>query len=143
MKKTNSILRNKTLIIGCGRLGASIANKCVSEGKNIVVVDKDESAFELLSDRFSGYTFPGDVTDLQVLEQAYIKTAKEVIITTGEDNVNIFIAHIARIIYDVPHIYVRLEDPQLEILLKGLDIDAIYPFELSYDKFNLMRGGKK
>ena len=78
MKKTNSILRNKTIIIGCGRLGASIANKCVAEGKNIVVVDKSSDAFELLSDRFSGYTTTGDVTDLQVLEEAYIKTAKEI-----------------------------------------------------------------
>lgn len=141
--KKNSILRNKTLIIGCGRLGASIANKDSSMGKNVLVVDLDENAFENLSDSFSGYKFVGDVTDLSLLEEAYITSAKEIIITTGNDNVNVFLAYVAREIYDVPNIYVRLDDPNLEVLLRGLDVHAIYPFELSLDKFILMRGGKK
>lgn len=142
MKKT-SILKNKTLIIGCGSLGATIANKCSQEGKNIMVVDTDAKSFERLSDRFSGYTFVGDVTDLSILEEAYITTAKEIIITTGDDNTNLFVAHIARVIYNVPQIYVRLSDPDSEILLKGMDIKSIFPLELSFDKFNLMRGGRK
>ncbi len=143
MPKT-SILKNKTLIIGCGRLGASIANKDSLSGKNVLVVDRDPSSFELLSDRFSGYTFTGDVTDLHLLEEAFIGSAKEVIITTGDDNVNLFIANIASQLYHVPNIYVRLDDPGLEILLKGLsNIHAIYPFELSLDNFKLLRGGNK
>lgn len=141
--KQPSILRNKTVIVGCGRLGASITNKCVEEGKNIVVVDKEKDSFDKLSDRFSGYTVAGDVTDTSVLEAAYIKSAKEIIITTGDDNINIFIAHLARKIYNVPQIYVRLADPNDEILLRGMNINAIYPFELSYDKLNMMRGGRR
>ena len=91
IKKT-SILKNKTLIIGCGRLGASIANADSLSGKNVLVVDKDSRSFELLSDLFSGYTFLGDVTDLSLLEEAYITSAKEIIIATGDDNVNLFLA---------------------------------------------------
>ena len=147
MKKTitkkHSLLKNKTLIVGCGRLGSSMANKCSLERKNIIVVDKDPDAFDRLSDAFGGYTVTGDITDLSLLEEAYISTAKEIIITTGNDNVNLFIAHVARKIYDVPEIYVRLNNPGNEILLKGMSIKAIFPFELSYDKFNVLRGGKK
>lgn len=141
MKKT-SILKNKTLIIGCGRLGASIANADSLSGKNVLVVDKDSSSFELLSDLFSGYTFLGDVTDLSLLEEAYITSAKEIIIATGDDNVNLFLAYVARKLYNVPNIYVRLDDPSLEILISDLDVKAIYPFELSLDKFSRMRGDK-
>ena len=141
MKKT-SILKNKTLIIGCGRLGASIANADSLSGKNVLVVDKDSSSFELLSDLFSGYTFLGDVTDLSLLEEAYITSAKEIIIATGDDNVNLFLAYVARKLYNVPKIYVRLDDPSLEILISDLDVNAIYPFELSLDKFSRMRGDK-
>ncbi len=141
MKKT-SILKNKTLIIGCGRLGASIANADSLSGKNVLVVDKDSSSFELLSDLFSGYTFLGDVTDLSLLEEAYITSAKEIIIATGDDNVNLFLAYVARKLYNVPKIYVRLDDPSLEILISDLDVKAIYPFELSLDKFSRMRGDK-
>ena len=141
MKKT-SILKNKTFIIGCGRLGASIANADSLSGKNVLVVDKDSRSFELLSDLFSGYTFLGDVTDLSLLEEAYITSAKEIIIATGDDNVNLFLAYVARKLYNVPKIYVRLDDPSLEILISDLDVKAIYPFELSLDKFSRMRGDK-
>lgn len=141
--KKGSLLKNKTLIIGCGRLGASIASKDSASGKNVIVIDRDPSAFELLSDRFSGLKFVGDVTDLSLLEEAYITSTKDLVITTGDDNVNVFLAQIGRHIYNVPNIYVRLDDPDLEILLRGLDVHAIYPFELSLDKFLLVRGGKR
>ena len=101
-----------------------------------------ERVFELLSDLFSGYTFLGDVTDLSLLEEAYITSAKEIIIATGDDNVNLFLAYVARKLYNVPKIYVRLDDPSLEILISDLDVKAIYPFELSLDKFSRMRGDK-
>lgn len=140
--KKNSMLRNKTLIIGCGRLGTAIANDDSMRGKNVLVIDKDPLAFEYLSEGFSGYTFTGDVTDLSLLEEASIDSAKEVIIVTGDDNVNVFLAHVAREIYDVPRIFVRLDDPTLEVLLRGMDVNTIFPFELSRDKFNLIRGGK-
>ena len=141
--KKRSLLKNKTLIIGCGRLGSSMANKCSLERKNIIVLDKDPDAFDRLSDSFGGFTIAGDSTDLSVLEEAHISSAKEVIITTGDDNVNVFLAHVARKIYDVPEIYVRLDSPENEVLLKGMSIKAIFPFELSYDKFNVLRGGHK
>lgn len=140
--KKHSILRNKTLIIGCGRLGASIANEDSSKGKNVLVIDKDATAFEHLNESFSGYTFTGDVTDLSLLNEASIDSAREIIIVTGDDNVNVFLAYVAREIYDVPNIYVRLDDPTLEVLLRRMDINTIFPFELSKDKFNLIRGGK-
>ena len=141
--KRSSVLRNKTLIVGCSSLGATITNKFTTEGKNLMVIDKQPKNFERLSDRFSGYTITGDVTDLDVLEEAGIASAKEIVIVTDSDNVNLFVAHIAKKIYQVPNIYVRLSEPENEVLLKGMDIKAIYPLELSYDKFNLLRGGRK
>ena len=142
MAKSN-ILKNKTIICGCSSLGATITNKYSSEGKNLMVIDIEPKNFERLSDRFSGYTIVGNVSDLAVLEEAGIASAKEIVITTDNDNLNLFVAHIARKIYGVPNIYVRLSEPDNEVLLKGMDIKAIYPLELSYDKFNLLRGGRK
>ena len=141
--KKRPLFKNKTLIVGCGRLGSSIANKCSLEGKNIIVVDQSADAFDKLSDSFGGYTMIGDVTDPAFLDEAHVSSAKEIIITTGDDNVNLFIAHIARKIYDVPEIYVRLDNPENEVLLKGMGIKSIFPFELSFDQFNVLRGGKK
>lgn len=141
--KKPSILRNRTFIIGCGRLGSSMANKCSLEGKYIIVMDKDPDSFDRLSDNFGGLAVVGDVTDLALLEANHIENSKEIIITTGDDNINIFIAHIARKRYNIPDIYVRLDNPENEVLLKGMEIKAIYPFELSFDKFNVLRGVRK
>lgn len=133
-------MRNKVLIIGCGRLGANIAALASEKGQNVIVVDRNHSAFDRLPESFSGYRVTGDATDLSLLEEAYIKTAKEVVIATGDDNVNLFLAHVACLIYEVPNIYVRLDDPERGALLNGLKVKAIYPFELSINKFNLMKG---
>lgn len=133
-------MRNKVLIIGCGRLGTNIAALASEKGQNVIVVDRNHSAFDRLPESFSGYRVTGDATDLSLLEEAYIKTAKEVVIATGDDNVNLFLAHVACLIYEVPSIYVRLDDPERGALLNGLKVKAIYPFELSINKFNLMKG---
>ena len=141
--KRSAVLKNKTIIVGCSSLGATITNKFSSEGKNLMVVDKNPKNFERLSDRFSGFTITGDVSDLEVLEEAGIASCSEIVIVTNDDNLNLFVAHVARKIYDVPNIYIRLTEPDNEMLLKGMDIKAIYPLELSYDKFNVLRGGRK
>ena len=142
MRKSN-ILKNKTIIVGCSSLGATITNKFSTEGKNLMVIDKNPKNFERLSDRFSGFTITGDVSDQEVLEEAGIASCSEIVIVTNDDNLNLFVAHIARKIYNVPNIYIRLTEPDNEVLIKGMDIKAIYPLELSYDKFNVLRGGRK
>lgn len=142
MKRSN-VLKNKTIIVGCSSLGATITNKFSREGKNLMVIDKNPKNFERLSDNFSGFTITGDVSDLDVLEEAGISSCGEIVIVTNDDNLNLLIAHIARKLYDVPNIYIRLTEPDNEVLLKGMDIKAIYPLELSYDKFNVLRGGRK
>lgn len=139
----SSILRNKFLIVGCGRFGASIANKYYGQGKNVMIIDKSNQEFDALRDDFAGYKFIGDATDLSFLKKAYIETAKEIVIATGDDNVNILVAYIARKIFDVPEIYIRLDDPSSEVLLKGLKVKAIFPFELSSDEFERIKGGNK
>lgn len=134
-----ALLRNKTLIVGCGRLGASIANKANRDGKNVLVIDQNKTSFELLDDTFSGYTIVGDVLEYKTLEDAYITSAREIIITTGNDNINIFLAMLCRNIYDVPRIFVRLDDPEMSVLLEDKNIDIILPFKLSFDLLERIR----
>ena len=139
--KTN--IKNITLIIGSGRFGASLANKYSQQGKFVMIVDNKQENFDRLVNNFSGYTLRGDATVVSVLEKAHIDKAKEIIIATGDDNTNILVAHIARKIFDVPDIYVRLDDPESETLIKGLKVNAIYPFELSFDEFSKLKGAQK
>ena len=134
-------MRNRTFIIGCGRLGASIANYSSQQGESVVVIDFEKSSFERLDDSFSGYTISCDATDVDELRDAGIMTAREVIITTGNDNINLFLAHVCSTLLEVPYVYVRFDDPEKGFLIQGLDVKPIYPFQLSWDRFNYLKSG--
>jgi trk system potassium uptake protein TrkA len=127
--------RNKFIVIGSGRLGGNIATKMSEAGEDVIVIDATEDSFRKLQESFSGYQVVGDATDMTVLENAYIKQAKTVVLTTDSDNVNIFLAHVCYYIYNVPNIFVRLEDTDKGKLLEGTAIQAIYPFKLSFNEF--------
>ena len=130
--RKNTFLKNRTMIVGCGRLGASVANKLSKEGKNVIVVDNNKNAFESLDDSFSGFQIVGDVSDLNTLENAYIHDVKEIIITTGNDNINIFLANVVTAKYDVPEIYVRIDNPEMVELLDDKRVNYILPFLADY-----------
>lgn len=133
--------RNKFIVVGSGRLGSSIATKMSEMGEDVLIVDMSDDSFRKLQETFSGYEVIGDATDLMVLENAFIKQAKTVVITTNNDNTNIFLAHVCYYIYDVPEIYVRLSDTDKGALIDGTTIKAIYPFNLSIEEFLRLKKG--
>ncbi|MFO7969158.1 MAG: NAD-binding protein [Bacillota bacterium] len=128
--------KNKILVVGSGRLGASIAADLSAKGKDVIIIDKNGESFRKLDDEFGGYDLIGDATDLTVLEnEALIKEVNEVIVTTDSDNVNLFISHICFFVYDVPEVYVRLNDVDKGKLIENTTIRAIYPFNLSFEDY--------
>ncbi len=132
--------RNNIVIIGLGRLGAGIAERAAAKGEDVIVIDKNPSSFARLDDTFSGFTIAGDATDLSFLEgEEVIQSAKEVVITTGNDNVNLLLAHVCSTVFEVPKIFVRFDDPDKSVCIAGFpNIKAIYPFELTLTKFDLI-----
>jgi trk system potassium uptake protein TrkA len=130
--------RNKFLVIGSGRLGANIATYMSDHGEDVIILDIRHESFRKLNDSFSGYEMIGDATDMSILESAYIDHTKTVVITTDNDNTNIFLAHVCYFIYNVPKIYVRLNDNEKGRLLEGTYIKVIYPFTLSFNEFTTL-----
>ena len=127
--------RNKFIVIGSGRLGSNIATHMSEMGEDVIIIDATDDSFRKLHESFSGYQVVGDATDLTTLENAYIKHAKTVVITTDSDNTNIYLAHLCYYIYNVPNIFARLADTDKGKLLEGTSIKAIYPFTLSLSEF--------
>lgn len=123
------------IIIGCGRLGATLAGDLSYKGFNISIIDKNKYAFDELPDNFSGYQINADGTDTGILENVGISKATMLLAVTENDNINSMIAQIAKKIYNVPNVYMRLNNPELEELIKSDDIKVIYPFKLSVDEF--------
>lgn len=128
------------VIIGCGRLGAHIANVMSKERKNLIVIDKDEESFKKLSDEFSGFTIESDATEHDTFILAKIKNSDVVIITTGNDSTNIMIAQITKQIFKVPKVIARIFEPSRVIIYQELGIDTICPATLSAIEFKRLIG---
>lgn len=135
--------RNKVIVIGSGRLGSNIAAQMSQIGEDVLIIDSNNDSFRKLKETFSGYEVFGDATDLNVLENAYIKQAKTIAIVTNDDNVNLYLAHVCYYMYDVPHIFVRLSDTDKGRLIEGTTIKAIYPFNLSIEEFMRLNKGEE
>jgi trk system potassium uptake protein len=115
------------VIVGCGRLGSHLANQLSREGNSIVVIDRDDAAFDHLSSDFSGFRQGGDATQIAVLKSAKLDKADVLIATTHEDNVNLMTAQIARKIFRVPRVLARIFDPKREQAYRSLEIETVCP----------------
>ena len=129
-------MKNSVIIVGCGRLGSSLATKLSMAGQDVVVLDASEKSFRKLPETFSGFQLVGDGTDVNNLEYAGIKEAKMVLATTDDDNVNLFVAQVADRVYEIDRVYIRLNDADKSTLLENTHVVAVYPFLLSMAAFD-------
>ncbi|WP_017470408.1 potassium channel family protein [Amphibacillus jilinensis] len=139
MKTTliSRVKQNKySIIIGCGRLGSRIANELSANDEDVLIIDRDEEAFRKLSKSYGGLTLVGDGTDLALLKEANVKKASTVILTTDNDNINILISQMLKIIFNKEFIIARLYDSEKDYVYEELGIKTICPVDLSIQELN-------
>lgn len=129
------IKTDKIVIVGCGRLGASLAGALSERGENVVVIDRDSVSFRRLPPRYSGFQVEGDGTDPDTYWQARLQKDDTLFAVTESDNVNCMIAEMASRIYKLPRVVARLSDSTKERILEGFGIVTINPVNLSMDAF--------
>ena len=101
----------KVLVIGCGRVGSSIAKQLDSEGWEVSVVDEKEEALNRLGTGWTGGFIVGHGMDIDILRQAGIEDADAVVVATNGDNTNLVIAQVAQKRFDNRCVVVRVLDP--------------------------------
>ncbi|MBP5427465.1 MAG: TrkA family potassium uptake protein [Clostridiales bacterium] len=131
--------KKSAIIIGSGRFGSSLASILYDDNYDVVIVDRDPGAFSNLSEKFSGYQVNLDAYDIISLERVGLKRVQTFVACTGNDNFNSMLCQIARKIYNTEHVYMRMNNPENEVLLEGLNINVIYPFKLSVTEFERLR----
>ncbi|NLD68795.1 MAG: Trk system potassium transporter TrkA [Limnobacter sp.] len=104
----------KIVILGAGRVGASVAASLVSERNDITVVDTDVAELRELQDRLDLRTVAGNGTHPPVLEQAGIGDADMLIATTARDETNLVACQIAARLYNVPTRIARIRAPEFQ-----------------------------
>jgi len=123
----------KLVIIGCGRVGSQLAAEMDRSGHEVVVVDRDPVAFSRASSRgvltkeFRGDQVVGNGTDVDVLKRSGIERADGFVAVTEGDNRNIMAAQIAKHVFKVPHVVVRIYDPERAEAYEKLGLHTLCP----------------
>ena len=101
----------KAIVVGCGRVGSSVALQLHDSGWDVTCVDENEDALGRLGEHWTGGFLVGHGMDLQLLREAGIEEADAVVVTTDGDNSNIVIGQAAQERFEVPTVVVRVLDP--------------------------------
>ena len=101
----------KIIIVGCGKVGMTLAERLNAEGHDITLIDKDAAILRTTADRIDVMGLEGNGVSYQVQEEAGIKQADLLIATTNSDEQNMLCCLIAKKAGDC-HTIARIRDPE-------------------------------
>ena len=115
------------VIMGCGRLGSTLARELDSEGHHVTVIDIDAAAFNWLEDDFRGTTIVGAGEDIAVQQAAGVQRADIFLALANGDNRNAMAVQVAKHIHRAPRVVARIYDPERADVYRQLGINVVNP----------------
>ncbi|MBF6212769.1 TrkA family potassium uptake protein [Nocardia puris] len=123
------------VVMGCGRVGSSLARALVRVGHEVTVIDRDEGAFLRLGADFPGERVLGVGFDRDVLTRAGIERADAFAAVSSGDNSNIISARVARETFGVERVVARIYDAKRAAVYERLGIPTIATVPWTTDRF--------
>lgn len=117
----------KIIILGCGRVGSTLANMLSDEGHEVSIIDQNTDSFRRLNKNFKGKKISGFGIDLEILKKAGIEDADTFISTTTGDNTSIMAAQMAKEIFKIKKVVARIYDPIRAAFYKEMGIETYCP----------------
>jgi len=122
------------VIMGCGRLGSTLAQNLDSRGHSVAVIDQNAEAFRRLPTEFGGVTVTGVGFDRDVLRAAGIERADAFAAVSSGDNSNIISARLARETYGVSRVVARIYDARRAQVYERLGIPTVATIRWAADR---------
>jgi len=113
------------VIMGCGRVGSTLAHILEDRGNTVAVIDRDPEAFRRLRPSFKGDRVTGIGFDRDVLARAGIERADGFAAVSSGDNSNIIAARVARETFAVSQVAARIYDPRRAEVYERLGIPTV------------------
>jgi trk system potassium uptake protein TrkA len=117
----------KYLIVGCGRVGSTLAKRLSRAGHDVTVVDENSASFKRLGRSFQGKVVLGTGIDVDVLKRAGVETADGFATVTEGDNRNIMAALIAQQHFKVKRVVARIYDPERAAMYRDFGVAIVCP----------------
>ena len=113
------------VIMGCGRVGSTLAKSLSKRGHDVAVIDVEPASFRRLGSSFEGMTVTGLGFDRDTLRSARIDEAYAFAAVSSGDNSNILAARVARETFGVEHVVARIYDPGRAMVYQRLGIPTV------------------
>ena len=122
------------VIMGSGRIGATLANRLSAEGHNVSIIDVNPSSFDrYLASDFRGQTILGDGIDEDVLREAGIERADAFVACAQGDNHNLMASQIAKVAFGVGRVVCRCNDAVRAEIYEDIGLATVSPSRLAAD----------
>ncbi len=122
------------VIMGCGRVGSTLAHSLEGLGHSVAVIDQDADAFRRLGPDFAGLTVTGVGFDREVLISAGIERADAFAAVSSGDNSNIISARLARETFGVSRVVARIYDAKRAEVYERLGIPTVATVRWTADR---------
>ncbi|HEU0129401.1 MAG TPA: TrkA family potassium uptake protein [Mycobacteriales bacterium] len=122
------------VIMGCGRVGSTLALRLEQLGHSVAIVDRDAGAFRRLPKDFTGRSVVGVGFDRETLVEAGIEQAEAFAAVSNGDNSNIISARVAREQFGVEHVAARIYDPRRAEVYQRLGIPTVATVKWTADQ---------
>ncbi|SEN36180.1 potassium channel family protein [Actinacidiphila rubida] len=113
------------VIMGCGRVGSTLAYSLEQQGHTVAVIDQDPTAFRRLGPGFGGRRVTGVGFDQDTLREAGIEEAGAFAAVSSGDNSNIIAARVAREMFGIENVAARIYDPRRAEVYQRLGIPTV------------------
>ncbi|MBA2457305.1 MAG: TrkA family potassium uptake protein [Nocardioidaceae bacterium] len=113
------------VIMGCGRVGSTLARSLERRDHDVAIIDLNPDAFRRLGHSFSGTTVTGLGFDRDVLRRADIEKAGAFAAVSSGDNSNIISARVAREQFGIANVVARIYDPRRAEVYQRLGIPTV------------------
>jgi trk system potassium uptake protein TrkA len=101
----------RIVIVGCGRVGSTLAENLDADGHEVIILDVRTAAFDRLPETFKGAAIRGDGTDEEVLRRAGAEGADIFLSLTEGDNRNVMAAQVAMESLGIRQVIAKINDP--------------------------------
>lgn len=111
--------------MGCGRVGAMLADELDAQGHSVAIIDLRSDAFRRLGPDFSGQRIHGNGFDRGILMKSHIQDAYAFAAVSNGDNSNIIATRTVSELFGVEHVVARIADPERAELYERLGIPTV------------------
>ena len=112
------------IVVGGGKVGYYLTKQLLSEGHEVLLLEKDRRRQAALAEQMGEVVVQGDGCEVRIMSEAGFGRADVIVAVTGDDEDNLVICQMAKRKFQTPRTVARVNDPDNLMLFEKLGIDT-------------------